>query len=151
MSDTVPPRLLGISTYVLARVGRTGRARMAAMLRERGLTLWDLAVLTALDDSPPASQRALARRFAIDPSDLVDVMARLLEAGLIRRDRDPADRRRYLITLTKRGRAELDHATTQAADLDKTLLAPLSPEERTHFTSMLHRLHTHHAERGITP
>ncbi|WP_019631773.1 MarR family winged helix-turn-helix transcriptional regulator [Actinomadura atramentaria] len=151
MSDDrrLPPRLLGVSAYVLARVGRLGRTRMADMLRERGLTLWDFAVLTALDDAPPSSQRELAAQFGIDPSDLVDVVGRLLDLGLAARERDPADRRRYLVALTPAGRAELDRLTDRAAALDATLLAPLTPDERTVLTDLLDRLLTHHDPRAV--
>jgi hypothetical protein len=74
-----------------ARVGRAVRARMGAMMAEHGLGLWHFAVLSALDDSGPASQRELDARLRIDPGDLVEVAGRLEDAGLVRRERDPAD------------------------------------------------------------
>ncbi|MES9609508.1 MarR family transcriptional regulator [Actinomadura sp. NPDC000929] len=100
----LPPRLLGITAFVLAQVGRAGRSRMGRMLDEHGLGLWHFAVLSALDDAAPASQRDLAVRLRIDPSDLVEVVGRLEEAGLVRRERDPADRRRYVVEPTAEGR-----------------------------------------------
>ncbi|MFD0534654.1 MarR family winged helix-turn-helix transcriptional regulator [Actinomadura luteofluorescens] len=73
----LPPRLLGITTFVLAQVGRAGRVRMGRMMDEHGLGLWHFAVLSALDDAAPASQRDLGARLRIDPSDLVEVVGRL--------------------------------------------------------------------------
>jgi hypothetical protein len=64
-----------------ARVGRAVRARMGAMMAEHGLGLWHFAVLSALDDSGPASQRELGARLRIDPGDLVEVAGRLEDAG----------------------------------------------------------------------
>ncbi|WP_153540570.1 MarR family winged helix-turn-helix transcriptional regulator [Actinomadura macrotermitis] len=144
MEETLPPRLLDITAFVLARTGRIGRARMGAMTDGRGLGLWHLAVLAALDDAAPASQRGLGARLRIDPSDLVEVVGRLADAGLVRRERDPADRRRYVVELTARGRAELDAITAEAARLDAELLAPLDGPERAQLKSMLGRILAHH-------
>lgn len=136
--------MLDVTTYVLARAGRLGRARMARMMDGHGLGLWHFAVLSALDDSAgPPSQRDLGARLGIDPSDLVDVVGVLEERGLLRRDRDPSDRRRYIIALTPEGLAELDAVAARAADLDADLLAPLDPSERAAFTGMLRRVLDH--------
>ncbi|RFU37017.1 MarR family transcriptional regulator [Actinomadura logoneensis] len=150
-----PPRMLGVTTYALARAGRLGRARMARMMGEHGLGLWHFAVLSALDDTvEPPSQRDLGARLGIDPSDLVDVVGSLAERGLLRRDRDPSDRRRYVVALTAEGRTELEAVTGRAADLDGELLAALDPSERAVFADMLRRVLDHQedlAARGDGP
>lgn len=144
----LPPRLLGITAFVLAQVGRAGRARMGRMMDEHGLGLWHFAVLSALDDAAPASQRDLAVRLRIDPSDLVEVVGRLEEAGLVRRERDPADRRRYVVEPTAEGRAELDEVTRRAAGLDDELLAPLTPDDRAALERIARVLLAHHDPRA---
>ncbi|MEV5575434.1 MarR family winged helix-turn-helix transcriptional regulator [Spirillospora sp. NPDC052269] len=139
-----PPRMLGVTTYALARAGRLGRARMARMMGEHALGLWHFAVLSALDDVvDPPSQRDLGARLGIDPSDLVDVVGALEERGLLRRDRDPSDRRRYVVALTAEGRTELDAVAERAVELDAELLAPLDPSERAAFAGMLRRVLDH--------
>lgn len=45
----------------------------------------------------------LSKRFAIDPSTLVPTVDALERKGYITRQRDPADRRRVLLTLTESG------------------------------------------------
>jgi MarR family transcriptional regulator, lower aerobic nicotinate degradation pathway regulator len=140
----LPPRLLGITTYVLARVARIGRERMRLMMAEHDLGLWHFAVLAALDDSGPVSQRQLGARLRVDPSDLVEVAGRLEGAGLVRRDRDPADRRRYRVGLTAAGRAELDAVTARAADLDAALFAPLTALDKAALERMVRVLLAHH-------
>ncbi|MFD0689405.1 MarR family winged helix-turn-helix transcriptional regulator [Actinomadura fibrosa] len=144
----LPPRLWGITTFVLAQVGRAGRARMGRMMDEHGLGLWHFAVLAALDDSGHASQRELGRRLRIDPSDLVEVVGRLEGAGLVRRERDPADRRRYVVEPTAEGRAELDAVAARAAELDAELLAPLDAADRAAFARMARVLLAHHDPRA---
>jgi DNA-binding MarR family transcriptional regulator len=151
MDDTagpLPPRLLAITTFVLAQVGRAGRVRMGRMMDEHGLGLWHFAVLSALDDAAPASQRELGARLRIDPSDLVEVVGRLEAAGFVRRERDPSDRRRYVIEPTAEGRAELDAISRRATELDAELLAPLPAEDRAEFARMARVLLAHHDPRA---
>ncbi|MBW8487120.1 MarR family winged helix-turn-helix transcriptional regulator [Actinomadura parmotrematis] len=148
MDDGLPERLLGVTTFVLARAGRAGRARMGALADGHGLGLWHVAVLAALAEGPPVSQRALGTRLGIDPSDLVEVVGRLEGLGLARRERDPADRRRYLVEPTAAGRAELDAVTAGAARLDAELLAPLDPGERAQLHALLLRVLAHHDPRA---
>ncbi|MBO2464067.1 MarR family winged helix-turn-helix transcriptional regulator [Actinomadura violacea] len=151
MDDTagpLPPRLLGITTFVLAQVGRAGRVRMGRLMDEHGLGLWHFAVLSALDDASPASQRELGERLRIDPSDLVEVVGRLEAAGFVRRERDPSDRRRYVVEPTAEGRAELDEIGRRAAALDAELLAPLPAEDRAAFERMARVLLAHHDPRA---
>ncbi|MWA05304.1 MarR family transcriptional regulator [Actinomadura sp. LD22] len=151
MDDTagpLPPRLLGITTFVLAQVGRAGRVRMGRLMDEHGLGLWHFAVLSALDDASPASQRELGTRLRIDPSDLVEVVGRLEAAGFVRRERDPSDRRRYVVEPTEAGRAELDAIGRRAAELDADLLAPLSAADRAEFGRMARVLLAYHDPRA---
>lgn len=151
MDDTagpLPPRLLAITTFVLAQVGRAGRVRMGRMMDEHGLGLWHFAVLSALDDAAPASQRELGARLRIDPSDLVEVVGRLEAAGFVRRERDPSDRRRYVVEPTAEGRAELDAIGRRAAELDADLLAPLPAGDRAEFARMARVLLAHHDPRA---
>ncbi|MBD2892655.1 hypothetical protein amrb99_15660 [Actinomadura sp. RB99] len=151
MDDTagpLPPRLLAITTFVLAQVGRAGRVRMGRMMDEHGLGLWHFAVLSALDDAAPASQRELGARLRIDPSDLVEVVGRLEAAGFVRRERDPSDRRRYVVEPTAEGRAELDAIGRRAVELDADLLAPLPAADRAEFARMARVLLAHHDPRA---
>ena len=79
----------------------------------------------------PVSQREASDVLGIDPGDLVGVIDILEQAGYVRRDRDPDDRRRYALSLTAGGRralARLDAVATRVAD---EVLAPLDPSERT--------------------
>jgi DNA-binding MarR family transcriptional regulator len=67
---------------------------------------------------------------------MVRLMDGLLADGLVSRDRDPGDRRRYRISLTPQGRKALTAARTVVREVEKTTLQPLSAAER----ATLHRL-----------
>ncbi|MFJ8625133.1 MarR family winged helix-turn-helix transcriptional regulator [Kitasatospora sp. NPDC093550] len=137
----LPPTLLDLSTYLLSRVGKTARGRLAERLAERGLRLWDMAVLASLADLGPQAQRDLGRRLGIDPSDLAKVADQLAAAGYVERARDQADRRRVSVSITAAGRALLAELDAQARVVQDEVLAPLDAGERRVLQSLLRRVH----------
>lgn len=127
-------------------------AKSARMLLERHLTqagasfgTW--TVLAVLEGAGPMIQRALAASLSIEGPTLTRHLDRLEELGLIRRNRDGADRRYALVELTPAGRTlchELDAIARVAND---ELLSGFSEDETAQLKSMLQRL-TRNASRG---
>ncbi|MFI0896255.1 MarR family winged helix-turn-helix transcriptional regulator [Streptomyces sp. NPDC020983] len=139
-ADGTPPTLTALTTYLLSRTGKAARGRLAARLAEQGLRLWHMAVLAALADFGPHTQRELAERLAIDPSDIVKVLDDLAAAGHVTRTRDPADRRRVRVTLTPSGATALAGQVAGAESVQSALLAPLTPQERATLHALLLRV-----------
>lgn len=137
-----PPTLTALTAYLLSRTGKTARTRIAADLATQGLRLWHMAVLAALADFGPHTQRDLAARLAIDPSDIVKVLDDLTTTSDATRTRDPADRRRTIVTLTPKGAKTLAAQVTRAESAQSTLLAPLTPLERDTLHTLLLRVFT---------
>ena len=82
----------------------------------------------------------LADRLGIVPRSLTTVIDALEEAGLVRRDIDPSNRRAILLRLTDRGvavRDDLREARRRAAE---DLFAPLSAADRVALGDLLARL-----------
>jgi MarR family transcriptional regulator, organic hydroperoxide resistance regulator len=79
--------------------------------------------------SPSAGE--LSDVLRVHPSSLTGVLRRLERSGHVARARDPADGRRAILTLTKRGRAlHVRHAGTVESSVRRTLAA-VSPEAAT--------------------
>ncbi|WP_035870710.1 MarR family winged helix-turn-helix transcriptional regulator [Kitasatospora cheerisanensis] len=136
-----PPALLELTTYLLSKVGKDARHRLAELLAAEGLRLYHHAALAALADFGPHTQRDLAVRLGLDPSDLAKAADRLAAAGWLDRTRDPADRRRLTLTLTPAGAARLAELTALAGGVQDEVLAPLAPAERATLHGLLLRLH----------
>src|SRR5689334_14862190 len=135
MSD-LPPRLLDLGSYALSLAGRRARAAAIEVVGRHELRLGHVAVLAALADFGPSSQRALCDRLHQDPSDMVALVDDLERSGSVTREPDPDDRRRRRVTLTAGGRRTLDRVLRDVAAREDALLAPLSKRER----AQLHRL-----------
>ncbi|MFJ9690528.1 MarR family winged helix-turn-helix transcriptional regulator [Kitasatospora sp. NPDC101183] len=145
---SLPPTLLDLSTYLLSKVGKAARGRLAERLAERGLRLWDMAVLAALADFGPQAQRDLVGRLGIDPSDLAKVADQLAVAGYVERARDAADRRRVSVSVTPAGRALLAELDGLARAVQEEVLAPLDAGEREALQALLLRVHQGLGERA---
>ncbi|WP_051970286.1 MarR family winged helix-turn-helix transcriptional regulator [Kitasatospora azatica] len=140
-ATATPPSLLGLTTYLLSRTGRTARGLLITRLTARGQRLWHMAVLAALADFGPQVQRELAERLAIDPSDMVKLLDELARAGQVERARSTADRRRVQVSLTPAGQRALEELQAEAAAVQDEVLAPLTAEERAQLHALLLRVH----------
>ncbi|MEV5836234.1 MarR family transcriptional regulator [Nocardia sp. NPDC052112] len=145
----LPPSLLGLEIYLLSRVGKVARGRFADRLAARGLRLWHMAVLAALADFGPHMQRDLGIRLDIHPSDVAKIVDELAGAGQVERTRDPADRRRMSVRITRSGRALLRALEQEAGQVRDEILAPLSQQERIMLADIMLRLFGHaHLDTG---
>lgn len=68
------------------------------------LSLSETAALSRLDRGGPATSSELARHDKISPQSMGAIVAALEQRGLVARDRDPADGRRIVLTITETGR-----------------------------------------------
>jgi DNA-binding MarR family transcriptional regulator len=82
----------------------------------------------------------LADRLGIVPRSVTTVVDALEEAGLVRRDIDPRNRRAILLRLTDRGAAVRDDLREARRRAAEDLFAPLSASDRAILTSLLTRL-----------
>jgi DNA-binding MarR family transcriptional regulator len=139
--------LSGTTTFVLHKVAVASRRAIADRLSERpGLTLWQYAALAELGDQGPAAQNSLASALGMDPGDMVRLMDELVAERLVARDRDPADRRRYRITLTANGRTALSSARKVIREVERVTLKPLTTTERATLHALATKIRTHSAK-----
>jgi DNA-binding MarR family transcriptional regulator len=131
-----------MTTFVLHKVGVAGRREIAERLAIRpGITVWQFAALAELADHGPMAQNTVAGGLGLDPSDMVRLMDELLEDGLVSRERDPDDRRRYRIALTSLGRRTFTTARGVVTKVENSTLAPLTPNERVQLLKLAGKVH----------
>jgi len=82
----------------------------------------------------------LARRAAVSPAAISQLLAALEEAGMLSRDRTGDDRRRQPLVLTEHGRWALRSAQTALRERLAGLLADISPRETEALARLLERL-----------
>ncbi|HEX2315553.1 MAG TPA: MarR family transcriptional regulator [Thermomonospora sp.] len=137
---TAPARLRGTPSWLLSQAAaHTGR-HVGDGLAAVGARRWHYSLLAALAEFGPASQAELGRRCGIDRSDVVAMLNELGADDLIRREPDPADRRRNIIRITPAGLRHLERLDEVLAAAQDAALAPLSAAERAELVRLLTRV-----------
>ena len=139
--------LVASTAFLLKRLGFAVKERWHEAFEPTGLMPQHHAVLSLLDEGACSAQWMIAERLDYDRSQIVGLLDDLEERGLVLRKRDPADRRRHLVTLTDAGRAKLRELGTLTKSVEKDFLAPLDAEERRTLHDLLLRLAAHHDTR----
>jgi DNA-binding MarR family transcriptional regulator len=128
---------------VLSRVSRLARhldrARRAAFAAHQ-LQMWEFDVLSALRRQGPPYQLspgALLRATLVTSGTMTNRIDRLAAAGLVRRHRDPQDKRGVLVALTARGREIADAALADLLRRERQLLTGLSIAEQQALAGLL--------------
>jgi len=131
---------------VLSRVTRLARhldiARRSAF-SSHGLETWEFDVLSALRRVGPPFQLtpgALLRTTLVTSGTMTNRIDRLAEAGLVRREPDPRDRRGVLVTLTDAGKDRVDAALEDLLRSERGLLAGLDDGQRESLSGLLRTL-----------
>jgi DNA-binding MarR family transcriptional regulator len=123
---------------LLHRLTRRLRSAQAERLAPLGLTpAQERALRVIARGEEPPRMTEIADRLGIVPRSLTTVIDALEEAGLVRREIDPRNRRAILLRLTDRGvdvRDELREARRRAAE---ELFAPLSADQRETLVDLL--------------
>ena len=139
-SIPLPTRLVRSPSFMVARLGAEGRRRLGEALAQEGLRLADYAAIALLDELESAPQQTLSRTLNIDRSNVVDIVDRLEACGAAERRADPADRRRYAVRLTRKGRALLERCAAVARSVDDDLFEGLGSEDRETLVHLLGRV-----------
>lgn len=142
-STARPPALLALPTYVLSKLGRLGQRLTHESIAGQGLLLPHVSVLATLDEFGPLAQHELADRLGVNRSHLVGYVDELESREAVRRERDPADRRRQVVSLTAAGRTLLARVRTPIEEVQDRFLAALSADERAVLMELLLRLLEH--------
>ncbi|MCC6948254.1 MAG: winged helix-turn-helix transcriptional regulator [Bradyrhizobiaceae bacterium] len=109
------------------------------------------SALLALNNHPGIDQTTLMQIIAFDRSTIGEVIGRLAAKGLVKRAVGKTDRRTKHLEITPAGRRLLASIRPINEDVQKTILAPLSPAERRQFVQIARKLVEQNNERSRVP
>jgi MarR family transcriptional regulator, lower aerobic nicotinate degradation pathway regulator len=132
--------------FLLSRVGAAIRAGFKEVLAGWGIRPLQYVILLILGTGGGFSQQELCAAAGIDSGNMVELLDGLEALGYARRARDPRDRRRYVVTITRRGRAALEELRQATEEYTSGFLSPLSKQERQQLASSLAKLYATTAE-----
>jgi DNA-binding MarR family transcriptional regulator len=141
------PKDLFRGSSLLKRLGFLIKDRTIAAFEATGLNPYHHGVLALLEEDPAETQAMIADALGYDRSHLVGMLDELEEQGMIERRRDPADRRRHLVSLTPDGKRALARLRTVSKQVEDEFFAPLDASERETLKALLLQLARHHDAR----
>jgi len=115
--------------YVIKQVELAVRARLDEIVRPAGISTLQYTALTVLERHPDLSSAQLARNSFVTAQSMADMVVALEGRGLIERHRDPQDRRRLVLALTRDGQRLLDRYRAKVAALEVEMLADLTARQ----------------------
>ena len=118
------------------------KARKLEAFEAAGENVYQHGVLCVLD-----TQATIADALGYDRSWLVGLLDELEEGGLIERRRDPADRRRHLVSLKRAGKKKLTELREISKRVEDEFFGPLDREQRDALHALLLELAAHHDPR----
>ena len=121
-----PPLLL----YMVKQLELATRSQLDALLKPSGVTALQFTALTVLERRPIMTSADLARASFVRAQSMADLVAGLERRRLIRRDADPVNKRRLLISLTDEGRAFLAEYDPLVERLEEQMLQELGASDR---------------------
>ena len=117
-----------------------------------GMKLKHFIVLTQVRDfGGTVSQKQLGETLNFDANNLVLLLNDVEIDDRIKRERDPADRRRHVVVMTKQGEKDLERAEELLETLEDDLFAGLDADERADLRGLMSKALKARCAAGLVP
>jgi DNA-binding MarR family transcriptional regulator len=134
MRDPLPT----LPGYALRRAANAAAAELAGRLAPIELRQSDVSVMILIAENPGVTASAIGRALDIQRANMVPLLKRLEDAGLI--DRAPIDRKSRGLELTPLGAKRLAAARAVVEKFEAELIARVPAEHRPHLLPALEAL-----------
>jgi DNA-binding MarR family transcriptional regulator len=132
---------LGVRTWLhLNRIMHTVGRRLSGHLQDYDLTLAQFGVLAQLQAVPDISQQMLADWLFVTKGNMVGLLNRLEDRGLVERRPDPEDGRTHVVSLTKQGAALAARVVPEHEELVAECMGVIAPEDQRTLHQLLRTL-----------
>ncbi|KUM88081.1 MULTISPECIES: MarR family winged helix-turn-helix transcriptional regulator [Streptomyces] len=128
-----PPSLL----YMVKQVELVVRSHLDELVRPSGITALQYTALTVLERHDGLSAAQLARDSFVTAQSIADLVRSLETRGLVRRERNPRNRRELLILLTEEARALLAQHAGPVRELEERMVRDLTAHQTEQFRQAL--------------
>src|SRR4051812_10084321 len=124
-------------TLLMIKLGRITMHRFTEALEPFGIRPRHVAALIELRDHGELTQQSLCGQLHLDPTNLVAILNELEQRGYATRRRDPEDRRRHLVHVSKKGIAVIEKVSEVMDGVEDELLDGFELAEREHLEGLL--------------
>jgi DNA-binding MarR family transcriptional regulator len=126
--------------FLIRRLNQIHIALFFESCKDFAITPVQYGLLTTLSERPGLDQTSLCAEVGVDRTTMADVLRRLEERGLVKREASPADGRQKIANISVKGRRVMNEMYESMRDAQVRFLAPLEPQERVEFVRMMMQL-----------
>ncbi|MGW2719219.1 MarR family winged helix-turn-helix transcriptional regulator [Streptomyces sp. NPDC001492] len=129
MLDTQATKTSPSLLYMVKQVELVVRSHLDELVKPSGITALQYTALTVLERHDGLSAAQLARDSFVTAQSIADVVRSLESRGLVRRERNPRNRRELLILLTDAGRELLEQFAAPVRELEERMVRDLTAHQ----------------------
>ncbi|MFF4308986.1 MarR family winged helix-turn-helix transcriptional regulator [Streptomyces sp. 900105755] len=119
--------------YMVKQVELVVRSHLDELVKPAGITALQYTALTVLERHDGLSAAQLARDSFVTAQSMADLVRSLETRGLIRRERNPRNRRELLILLTDAARELLAQVAGPVRELEERMVRELTAHQEEQF------------------
>jgi DNA-binding MarR family transcriptional regulator len=126
--------------YLVRRLNQIHQSLFFECCKDFTVTPVQYGLLTTLSEQPGLDQTSLCAEIGVDRTTTADVLRRLEQRGLVKREPSPLDGRQKLARITSKGTRLMHQMYEQMREAQVRFLEPLSPDDRIRFVEMMMQL-----------
>ncbi|NNN32631.1 MarR family transcriptional regulator [Streptomyces sp. S3(2020)] len=139
MLDTQATKAAPSLLYMVKQVELVVRSHLDDLVKPSGITALQYTALTVLERHDGLSAAQLARDSFVTAQSIADLVRSLENRALVRRERNPRNRRELLILLTDAGRELLARHEGPVRELEERMVRDLTAHQTEQFRQALSR------------
>ncbi len=126
---------------LLTQISQGYRHLSERLMEQIGMHRAPAFLLCRLYRQDGATQSELASQLSVQGASVTQVLQRMEEVGLVRRERDADDNRLVRVYLTEKGREQERSITEQFMKMQDAIFAGIAPRERAFLRQLLTQVH----------
>jgi DNA-binding MarR family transcriptional regulator len=126
--------------FLIRRLNQIHLALFFESCKEYAITPVQYGLLTTVSERPNLDQISLCAEVGVDRTTMADVLRRLEERGLVKREPKASDGRVKITNITAKGRRIMKEMYESMREAQVRFLAPLDPQKQILFIEMMMQL-----------
>lgn len=126
--------------FLIRRLNQIHIALFFECCKDFAITPVQYGLLTTLSEQPNLDQTSLCAEVGVDRTTMADVLRRLEERGLVKREPSATDGRVKIANITAEGRETMKEMYASMREAQVRFLSPLGPREQATFIAMMMKL-----------
>jgi DNA-binding MarR family transcriptional regulator len=126
---------------MLPTLMRAVTSRMEALLTKENLAVSHIVVLDMLKEKGSCTMGELAQALSLSMGAVTGIVDKMIEMGLVERERSTEDRRVVKVGIVEKGKALASDVNKMRVDATKDLYASLTDAEREEYLRMIRKIY----------